>query len=88
MNHDLTQKAGMSPRRWQHIEAIFGRAVELEDAERGPYLDQACAGDTALRQEIDRLLGHDTEGSEFLHDMVGDAADRVARATDLFVSGS
>src|SRR5262245_32767645 len=38
-------------------ESIFIAALEKEDAaERAAFLDQACAGDEALRQRIERLL--------------------------------
>src|SRR5262249_56081926 len=38
-------------------ESIFIAALEQEDgAERAAFLDQACAGDEALRQRIERLL--------------------------------
>src|SRR5262249_58081681 len=38
-------------------ESIFIAALEKEDAaERAAFLHQACAGDEALRQQIERLL--------------------------------
>ncbi|TAL00241.1 MAG: hypothetical protein EPO07_09935 [Verrucomicrobia bacterium] len=38
-------------------ELIFDAALALEDAaKRGAYLDEACAGDAALRGRIERLL--------------------------------
>src|SRR5688500_6480171 len=37
-------------------KSIFGKALELEPAARPEYLDEACAGDPALRARIDGLL--------------------------------
>jgi eukaryotic-like serine/threonine-protein kinase len=53
----------MTPERWREIERIFQAAVECADAERNAFLDRACAGDDALRREVESLLSHrDTEG--------------------------
>ena len=41
-------------------QSIFIEALEREDpAERAAFLDQACAGDAALRERIERLLALD-----------------------------
>jgi hypothetical protein len=37
-------------------ESLFARALELPAAERGAYLDQACAGDAILRARVEELL--------------------------------
>ena len=56
----------MSDDRWQRIEEIFHRAVELAPEARSAFLHEACGGDPALRQEIESLLAHDAEdGSTF-----------------------
>jgi len=45
-------------------ETLFTHAAELPPEQRAAYLDQACAGDAALRARLDRLLGlHDAPGS-------------------------
>ena len=48
-------------------ESIFAAAVALATAaERAAYLDQACAGDIALRRQVEALLQvHDAAGSFF-----------------------
>jgi len=48
--------AAYSPERWQRIEQLFEAAQELEPAKRADYLALACAGDDALRQEVESLL--------------------------------
>jgi serine/threonine protein kinase/WD40 repeat protein len=45
---------------------VFNTALELPAAERATYLDQACAGDAALRQRVEELLASSLEGGGFL----------------------
>ncbi len=47
---------------------VFNVALELPAAERAAYLDQACAGDAALRQRIEELLQASEEACAFLED--------------------
>jgi eukaryotic-like serine/threonine-protein kinase len=42
--------------RWQQIEQLYHAALELEGGQRTAFLTQACAGDDALRQEVESLL--------------------------------
>ena len=46
--------------------AVFGAALRLASGERAAYLDEACAGDAALRQRIDELLRASEEAGAFL----------------------
>ena len=46
----------MNTERWRHIEALFDRAMELPDADRGGFLDTACAGDPELHDELTALV--------------------------------
>ena len=45
---------------------VFSAALKLPVAERVAYLDQACAGDTALRQRVEELLQASDEAGAFL----------------------
>jgi serine/threonine protein kinase/regulator of sirC expression with transglutaminase-like and TPR domain len=48
-------------------QAIFIEALEMEDpAERAAFLCRACAGDTALRARIERLLQRHETAGQFL----------------------
>jgi serine/threonine protein kinase len=48
-------------------EAIFDTAVEINDPdERASFLDEACAGDDALRTSVERLLEYDETSGDFL----------------------
>src|SRR5208282_5111285 len=50
--------------------AIFAAALELPADQRGAYLDKACAGDAALRRQVEALLR--------VHDDAGDFFEKLA----------
>ena len=56
----------MDPERWREVDRLFAEVLERPPAERPPFLDSACAGDTALRREVERLLAADEQGASFL----------------------
>ncbi len=62
--------------RWRQVEELFHRALEREGPERAAFLDEACAGDEALRREVESLLAEQTE-SAFMETpaMEGEARD-------------
>ncbi|TMA28215.1 MAG: hypothetical protein E6J87_20635, partial [Deltaproteobacteria bacterium] len=47
--------------RYAAASEIFLAACELPHAERAPYLDSACRGDSALRAEVEELLAYDVD---------------------------
>ena len=46
----------MTPERWSKVREIFDAAVARAPAGRAAFLDEACAGDTDLRREVESLL--------------------------------
>jgi len=57
----------MNVDRWRRIKSVLERAVDLDPAERPPYLDEACASDPDLREEVESLLlSHERAGAGFL----------------------
>ncbi|MGA2556378.1 MAG: serine/threonine-protein kinase, partial [Verrucomicrobiota bacterium] len=63
--------------------AVFAAALELPADQRGAYLDQACAGNTDLRQQVEALLRvHDEAGNFFdkLQPVAQPAAGEAAEA--------
>jgi hypothetical protein len=38
--------------RWQQIEQLYHAALERGESLRAAYLQEACAGDDALRREV------------------------------------
>jgi serine/threonine protein kinase len=54
----------MATERWQQIKEIFHSALERAPAERTAFLDRTCAGDEAIRSEVESLIAaHEKEGS-------------------------
>src|SRR5438046_916603 len=56
----------MTPDRWQKVEELYHSAREREESQRVAFLEEACAGDEALRQEIESLLAEEKEAKGFL----------------------
>jgi len=46
----------MQPERWKLVEQLYHSAVDQEEEQRAAFLEQACAGDEALRREVESLL--------------------------------
>jgi len=56
----------MNPDRWREIERLCQAALERPENQRAAFLDQACAGDAALRHEVDSLLAQGEHGASFI----------------------
>ena len=69
----------MSAERWQRIEKLFHAALDRPAEDRERFLDAACAGDPALRDELDRLLLADARATGFEQDAAGHV-QRIAGA--------
>jgi len=46
----------MNAERWQQVNKLFEEALELPAPRRAAFLDQACAGDDVLRQQVAAML--------------------------------
>jgi len=46
----------MTPERWQQVQDVLEKALELAPADRSAYLDQACSSDSSFRHEVETLL--------------------------------
>ena len=62
-----------TPQRWQEIDRLFAAALEQEPARRATFLEEACAGDELLRQEVESLLANDIPESLVGADAVQEA---------------
>jgi eukaryotic-like serine/threonine-protein kinase len=51
----------MTPERWQRAQELFAEALERPAAERSAFLERECAGDEALRAELQSLLADGRE---------------------------
>ncbi len=56
----------MKPERNRQIDLVFQETLARGAAERAAFLDEACAGDPALRREVEALLSSDEEGGSFI----------------------
>ncbi len=52
--------------RWREVDRVFEAALDRPPGERPAFLDTACAGDAALRREVERLLAADAREVDFL----------------------
>jgi eukaryotic-like serine/threonine-protein kinase len=46
----------MTPERWRQVTEVFHAAQARDVSARAGYLDRACAGDRALREEVEAML--------------------------------
>src|ERR1051326_5950780 len=59
-------------------------ALERPAADRSAYVDEACAGDTELRAEVESLLASHDEAGEFIEESAIDSlADYVEPTREL-----
>ena len=61
--------------RWQRITGVYHAARGRPDEERRAFLDVACAGDVALRHEVESLLAGDARAEGFTAAAAGALAD-------------
>jgi serine/threonine protein kinase len=52
----MQSSSGMSPERYERVMALFHAAGERAGENRAAFLAGACAGDDALRREVEELL--------------------------------
>ncbi|MDZ7720223.1 MAG: serine/threonine-protein kinase [Balneolaceae bacterium] len=52
----------MKPERWKKIETICQEAMTLSGEERTTYIENSCAGDPDLLDEVNSLLAQETSG--------------------------
>ena len=56
----------MTPERWQRIETLYHQASDRAPADRSAFLATACAGDEALRRNVESLLAESDSDDSFL----------------------
>ena len=70
----------MTPQQWARIRQIFESALDQPVPARAAFLDAQCAGDRALRVEVESLLANHDESGEFLNRPAVDLASVLAVA--------
>ncbi len=56
------------PEKWDQVKELFALALERDPEERSSFLREACAGDDALRAEVESLLSSYDSAPAFLED--------------------
>jgi len=78
----------MTPERWQQVKELFTAALDRDAAERPSFLARACAGDEALRKEVEDLLRNDEQTFKLIDGSVtGLAAELLAQSKSPSILG-
>ena len=78
----------MNPERWQEVEQLYHSTLEKEVSEREAFLAGACAGDEALRREVESLLAYEGRAENFIESPALDVAAKIlAEGQDSTVPG-
>jgi serine/threonine protein kinase len=56
----------MVPEDWKRLEDLYHQALGLGEEQRARFLDEACAGDSVLRRNLESLLAQDTHSTNSL----------------------
>src|SRR5262245_54144019 len=67
----------MTSERWHRVEQLYHAALGRDASQRAAFLTVACAGDEALRQDIESLLAHEQTAEGFLAAPAVEAAAKV-----------
>ncbi len=58
----------MTPERWEQVNQVLGKALELSTTERSVYLAEIATSDPELQLEVESLLvSHEKAGTKFLN---------------------
>jgi serine/threonine protein kinase len=60
----------MTPERWKQIDELAQSAIERGGDQRAAFLGAACAGDDALRNEVESQIAYQQQASKFLEEPV------------------
>ena len=58
----------MTPKRLKQADELVEAALKHSPDERAGFLNEACAGDEELRQEVESLLAYDSRAGSFLEE--------------------
>jgi eukaryotic-like serine/threonine-protein kinase len=75
----------MNPERWQQIKALLESALERDPPERNVFLDSACGGDAALRDEVEALIDSHDHAGAFIESPAYEVMAESLTANDLML---
>jgi serine/threonine-protein kinase len=55
----------MTPERWQAIKKLLDDCADIDPRKRSVWLDEACRGETTLRQEVESYLAYEEQLTAF-----------------------
>src|SRR4030095_801912 len=70
-------RRGVNAERWQLVEKIYHAARECEANGRAAFLNDACAGDEALRRGVESLLAFEDQAANFIELPAVDVAAKM-----------
>ena len=74
----------MTPESWRRVRQILEQALDVAPEQRSVYLEEVCAGDKALRREVEALMAADQQaGTGFLAGSAVEASTILAAAEEL-----
>ena len=56
----------MEPEKQSRVEQLVQQALELDEQQRGKFLEYQCAGDGSLRAEVESLLAFGKDAEAFM----------------------
>jgi eukaryotic-like serine/threonine-protein kinase len=56
----------VQPDLWRRVDELCQRALELDESRRAEFLARSCAGDEALRREVESLLAQEKKAEHFI----------------------
>src|SRR5437016_2255956 len=62
-----SRRVAMNTEWWKKVEDTYHSARELKAQERSDFLDAACGTDTALRRQVEVLLGQEENPDSLLN---------------------
>src|SRR5262245_54941043 len=67
----------MDPERFNQLARLYDSALRLEASRRAGFLQEACAGDEALRRVVESLLAHEGQAKSFMESPALEVAGQV-----------
>src|SRR5262245_19733619 len=61
-----SSEKAMNQRRWDQIEELLQKALDVEPDKRLDFLESACLGDEDLRRRVETLLRGEDEARSFI----------------------
>jgi hypothetical protein len=64
----------VTPEQWHRVKELFEEALERDSHQRAAFLEEACAGDIALRHELDSLIDSYEKEKSFMSQLPAEAS--------------